>query len=83
MVSFVTYQMAHVQIVHAEVRKTVSDGKPFTKHHQSCQRQSLPASLSVLSIASKIPEKSLIVNPVPNVGTILLPELSAVLTQGP
>ena len=60
-----------------------SDGKPFTKHHQSSQRQSLSASLSVLSIASKIPEKSLIVNSVPYVGTILLPKLSAVLTQGP
>ena len=83
MIPFITYQMAHVQIVHAEVRKTVSDGKPFTKHHQSSQRQSLSASLSVLSIATKISKESLVVNPVPNVGTILLPELSAVLTQGP
>ena len=71
MVSLVTHQMAHVQIVHAKVRKTVSNGKALTKHHQSGQRQSLSACLSVLSIATKISEESLIVNPVPNVGTIL------------
>ena len=82
MIPLITHQMAHVQIVHTEVREPISDGEPFAKHHQSGQRQSLSASLPVLGIATKISEESLIVDSIPYMRAVLLPKLCTILTQG-
>ena len=73
MIPLITHQMAHVQIVHAKVRKTVSNGKALTKHHQTRQCQSLLASLPVLGISAKISQESLVINPIPDMSRISPP----------
>ena len=82
MITLITHQVTHVQIVHTEVREPVSNGESLAKHHQACQCQTLLSCLSIFGISTKISQEGLIINPIPNVGTILLSKLSTILAQG-
>ena len=80
-VTFITDEVAEIEVIHTEIGKTFLHGQSLAEHHQAGHRKTFFACCSVDDITAKILEKCFVIDLIPHVTLVSVLEQCTITVQ--